>query len=127
MPPIWSATLLFMLLYWISKGSIRLEVMELTQKKPYISDIGAYQMKPVFIVGTTIAISAFEATVLILVDRILRYSPRPGHPDTADIEEKLAIMIAALSVAALAGAILLTILDKALARRAHQACLYTFL
>ena len=116
-----------MLVYWISKGSIPLAVMEPAQKKPYISDIGAYEMKPVFIVGTTIAISAFEATILILVDRILRYSPRPGHRNTADIEEKLAIIIAALSVAALAGAVLLTILDKALARRAHQVCLYIFL
>ena len=101
--------------------------MKTWQRYCFISDVGAYTMYPVFVVGTTIAISVFEATLLILVDRILRYSPRPGHLESADIEERLVIVIVALSIAAMLGGLLLAIVDKVRGLQAHRLFLYIFL
>ena len=116
-----------MLLYWLSQGSPRLDTMKAWQRYCFISDVGAYQMYPVFVVGTTIAISVFEATLLILVDRILRYSPRPGHLGSAGTEERLVTIIIALSIPAMLGGILLAIVDKLRGLQAHRLFLYIFL
>lgn len=116
-----------MLIYWLSHGSPHLDTMKPWQRYCFVSDIGAYQMYPVFVVGTTIAISVFEATLLILVDRILRYSPRPGHLKSADAEERLVVVIIALSVTAMLGGILLAIVDKVRGLQAHRLFLYIFL
>lgn len=116
-----------MLTYWLSLGSPHLNSMKPWQRYCFISDVGAYEMYPVFVVGTTVAISVFEASVLILVDRVLRYSPRPGDRRRADTVEKLIIAIIALSIAAMLGAILLAIVDKVRGLHAHRIFLYIFM
>ena len=101
--------------------------MEPGQKTAYISDIGSYQMKPVFVFGTVIAIGTFQVTYSILIDWMLYFTPRKGHRNTADAELALIIAIAVLSTLALIGGVNLALWDKAKFQRAHQVFLAMFL
>ena len=101
--------------------------MEKGQRTPYISDIASYQLKPIFLAGTIIAIGTFQATYSIILDRIFHFVLRRGHRDTADIELALAIAIVVLTTLGVAGAVLLALFDKATYQRAHQVFLAMFL
>lgn len=116
-----------MFAYWTGRGRPHLPCMEIGQSTAYISDIGSYSMKPIFLIGTIIATVAFQISYSILIDWILRFTSRKGHRSTADAEVAFTAVIAILSTLGVIGAILLALFDKAQYHRPHQIFLGFYL
>lgn len=68
----WFSTLTLLLLRWLSIGRPRYPG-QANPYVPFISDIGAFQFKPVFVVGCTITSVCFVGTVFCV--HHVRYSP----------------------------------------------------
>ncbi|GAP89168.1 putative frag1 dram sfk1 family protein [Rosellinia necatrix] len=72
---IWLATLLGLFLHWvIDTNERRYSSMEATQTIAYISDIGASELKPLFVVGCVLTTIFLDAS--FISDRLLRHKGR---------------------------------------------------
>lgn len=69
----WFSTLTILLLRWLSLGRPRYPG-QVNPNVPFISDIGAFQFKPVFVIGCTVTAVCFVGTVYSV--HHVRYSAR---------------------------------------------------
>ncbi|RMZ80656.1 hypothetical protein DV738_g2655, partial [Chaetothyriales sp. CBS 135597] len=97
--------------------------MEDHQKIPYISDVGAFRLKPLFISASAVMVVSFNLS--FLSERWLRHNgrlaPNTGFQKTASL---LSIFFAIVGAV---GLIILTIFDTYRHNRVHHVCLGLFI
>ena len=120
-PPL--GTILGLLIPWLLQSRPRLASFDPDQTVAFISDLGAFQLKPLFIAGA-IATSVLYVLTL-LADRFLRHRRAPR---TATIGEKL-LTVLAIGGAAVGGAglSLLSIFDDFNFKDTHDKLLVVFI
>lgn len=122
---VWLATLLALLLYWVvSENSVHYVSMSEAQQIAYISDIGASDLKPLFVTGcilTTVLLDISFAS-----DRWLRHKGRLA-PNTTTGEKVLSGLSIGFAVIGTAGLILLSIFDTAWQPNLHNIFLLLFI
>ncbi|KAF1979617.1 hypothetical protein BU23DRAFT_496338 [Bimuria novae-zelandiae CBS 107.79] len=105
----WFVTLAAMLLTWVARGCPRYP----GQRNPYIafiSDIAAFQLKPLFLIGGVTTAAGFAATMVAV--HVSRYDPRLyGLEGDALWKKTASIMAMCSGIVAGLGLILLAILD----------------
>ncbi|KAK7454435.1 hypothetical protein VKT23_011191 [Stygiomarasmius scandens] len=118
----WFATLLAMLITWLATG--RPHYVSMEGNVPYISDIGADILKPLFIVGCSITAVSFFFTLFI--ERYLRHSGRL-MPNMRTRERVLGTMAVLGSFIGGTGLILLSIFDTKRFSTLHRLFLLIFM
>ncbi|KAF4585466.1 hypothetical protein GQ602_004771 [Ophiocordyceps camponoti-floridani] len=122
---VWLGMLLGMLIYWtVHEGSPHLPSMSVNAKIAFISDIGAFRLKPLFIVGSTV--TSVTLNLAFIAERWLRHNGRllPNGSFTEKLLSALTIIFAGLGGG---GLILLTIFDTWLHHVKHNAFLVIFI
>lgn len=118
----WFGTLLAMLITWLATGRPRYVSMD--GKVPYISDIGADILKPLFIVGCSITAVSFFLTLFI--ERYLRHSGRL-MPNMRTRERVFGTLAVFGSFIGGSGLILLSIFDTKRFSSLHRLFLLIFM
>jgi hypothetical protein len=121
---VWLAMLLAMLLTWVVDGSPHLVTMEADGRIPYISDIGAWKMKPVFIAMGTVSVVTFD--IGFIAERWLRHLGRMA-PNTSKWQKIFASISIFAAIVGAAGLILLTIFDDKNYHKVHDTMLAVFI
>ncbi|KAK4148147.1 Frag1/DRAM/Sfk1 family-domain-containing protein [Dichotomopilus funicola] len=122
---VWLATLLALLLYWIvSTHQTRYPSMDPAQTIAYISDVGAAELKPLFITGCVLTTVLLDAS--FGADRWLRHRGRLA-PNTTTGEKVLSGLTIVFAIAGTVGLILLSIFDTARHPRLHDGFLLLFI
>lgn len=121
---VWFSMILSMLVYWLAKDSPHYSYMTSSQHIALISDVGASDIKPWFIVGCVI--STIFLDLSLLSERWLRHSGRLV-PNTSSKERWLAILSILAAVLGTVGLILLSIFDVAKHHRMHDVFLLLFM
>ena len=98
--------------------------MSATQHIAYISDIGATNLKPLFIAGSTVCVVVFD--ICFISERWLRHKGRLAH-NTYKSEKILSIMAVIFSIVGAAGLILLSIFDTLHYHKVHDSMLAVFM
>ncbi|KAL8905167.1 MAG: hypothetical protein Q9207_002794 [Kuettlingeria erythrocarpa] len=104
----WFFTLAALFGYWLSEG----RPVYPSQLNPYvafISDIGAYRLKPLFITGGTITAIAYAGT--ILAAHHVRYDPHGYGIKDAGWKKGLSVVALVAGVTASVGCVCMTIFD----------------
>jgi hypothetical protein len=117
-------TLLVLLIRWTTTGSPHYSSMGNKQHIAYISNIGAEDLKPLFIVGCCITTLALDAS--FLAERYLRHKGRLAR-NMALSEKVFAGLSIAFASIGTAGLILLSIFDTKRHRRLHRLFLLLFM
>ncbi|CAI6335020.1 unnamed protein product [Periconia digitata] len=121
----WFVTLAAMLLTWVAKGCPTYP----GQRNPYIafiSDLGAFELKPLFLIGGILTASCFMATMVVV--QLARYDHRMYGMKDAIWKQWVSVVAMASGVVAGLGLILLTILDTFRFHEEHAVLLLvTFL
>jgi len=122
---IWIATLLGLLLYWIIDTN-RKRYPSMTGNKgiAYISDIGAFTLKPLFIAGCSL--TSITLDLSFLADRWLRHQGRLV-PNSTLKEKILSWLTIVFAILGTAGLILLSVFDTNSYHRAHDGFLLLFM
>ena len=116
--------LLAMLIFWLANGSPHYSSMEPNQTIAYISDVGATQLKPLFITGACVTTVFLDLS--FAADRWLRHKGVLAHNIT--LAEKVLSGIAIIfAIAGTAGLILLSCFDTAHFPRLHDGFLALFI
>lgn len=97
--------------------------MAADQTIAYISDVGAYHLRPLFIAGSAVTVVSFD--IVFLLENWLRHRNRLA-PHTHRLEWIFSIIACVFSVIAAAGLILLSIFDTAQYPRVHDYMLGVF-
>jgi hypothetical protein len=121
---IWLATLLGLLLYWIVSTDMRFyDSMEPGARVAFISDIGASDLKPLFIAGSVLTTVFLD--IGFALDRWLRHRGRlvPNGTIKEKVFSALGIVFALLGTA---GLILLSIFDTVRHPKLHRVFLLLF-
>ncbi|THV02887.1 hypothetical protein K435DRAFT_817575 [Dendrothele bispora CBS 962.96] len=118
----WFSTLLAMLITWLATG--RPHYVSMDGNVPYISDIGADILKPLFIVGCSITAVSFFLTLFI--ERYLRHSGRL-MPNMRTRERVLGMLAVFGSFIGGSGLILLSIFDTKRFSTLHRLFLLIFM
>jgi len=122
---VWLGMLLGMLLWWtVKEHSPHLAPMQDGQHIAYISDVGAHQLKPLFIAMGTVTVVTFD--IVFIAERWLRHRGRLAE-NTSWFQKGLSIAATLAAIAGAVGLIILTILDDLHHHRAHDACLVIFI
>ncbi|KOS17517.1 Protein sfk1 [Escovopsis weberi] len=122
---VWLATLLALICYWeINHSGRPFPSMTRGQTIAYISDVGAFHLKALFIAGSTITVVFLD--LAFVAERYLRHKGRL-IPNTTLREKVLSALSIAFAIIGSAGLILLTILDTYHHPAAHRACLLVFI
>ncbi|KAF7846061.1 hypothetical protein BT93_L5335 [Corymbia citriodora subsp. variegata] len=121
---VWFATLLAMLLVWVTEGSPHLPGFHTTQRIAYISDIGATNLKPLFIAGSAVTVVVFDLT--FISERWLRHKGRLAH-NTSRAQKILTVFSIIFAIIGALGLILLTIFDTVHYPNVHDAMLVVFI
>ncbi|TLS31437.1 hypothetical protein PpBr36_02394 [Pyricularia pennisetigena] len=122
---VWLATLLGLLLNWtVNENRIHYGSMSENQTIAYISDAGAYRLKPLFITGCVITTIFLDAG--FLADRWLRHKGRLV-PNSTMGEKILSGLTIAFAVVGTVGLIMLSIFDTASHNRLHNIFLSLFI
>lgn len=117
--------LLAMLLTWVVDGKPHLQGMkDANQAVPFISDIGAWKLKPLFIAMGTVSVVTFD--LAFIAERWLRHLGKLT-PNTSWWQKTWSIISIIAAVAGAAGLILLTIFDDVHHRTLHDAFLALFI
>ena len=120
----WLATLLALFIRWEVEGHPHLPSMQAGQNIAYISDTGAYGLKPLFITGSVIM------TVFLilgfLAERWLRHTGRLAS-NTSVTQKVLSILSIIAAIAGAAGLILLSIFDVHRHKKLHDSFLVLFI
>ena len=90
----------------------------------YISDIGAWELKPLFITMGAITVVTFDLSLIF--ERWLRHSGRLAH-NTSWFQKMLAILAIISAIVGAAGLILLTIFDTLRHHTLHDVFLCVFM
>lgn len=117
-------TLLAMLIVWLAQGKPHLSSFSSDQHIPYISDIGATGLKPLFIAGSATTAVVFD--VVFIAESWLRHKGRLAH-NTSWIQKLLSAFAAFFAIVGALGLILLTIFDTVHHHKAHDALTAVFI
>lgn len=113
-----------MLIVWLAEGRPLYVSEEAGQTIPYISDIGASGVQPLFIAGSTVCVVVFDG--VFIAERWLRHRGRLAH-NTSRVQKALSLCAILFAVIGAVGLICLTILDTVDYPRAHDVCLCVFM
>jgi len=121
----WLGMLLGMLITWATDyHHVHYPSMEAGQNIAYISDIGAFQLKPLFIAGSVITVVFLD--IGFLAERWLRHTGRLAK-NTSTAQKVLSIISIFFAIAGAAGLILLSNFDTYHHARAHDVFLLIFI
>ncbi|KAI1335184.1 Frag1/DRAM/Sfk1 family-domain-containing protein [Xylariaceae sp. FL0016] len=122
---VWLSTLLGLLLHWIiDTHRQRYSSMEPDQNIAYISDVGASNLKPLFVAGCIITTIFLDLS--FAADRILRHKGRLA-PNTSTGEKVLSGLTIAFAVIGTIGLTCLSGFDTAHYPRLHDVFLLLFI
>lgn len=122
---VWLAMLLALLLYWIvQEDRVHYSSMEPPQTIAYISDVGASDLKPLFIAGCVISTVLLDLSFAI--DRWLRHRGRLA-PNTRTREKVLSGLAIVFGIIGTVGLILLSIFDTVRHDTLHDIFLFLFI
>ncbi|KAL2074616.1 hypothetical protein VTL71DRAFT_8394 [Oculimacula yallundae] len=120
----WSGMLATFMIYWQTTGQPHYTSMSSTQTIPYISDIGAYRLKPLFI--TCAAITTLLVDLSLISERWLRHRGTLINNFT-QTEKNLSIASIVCGIIGGLGLLFLSIFDTAQYGTVHNACLFVFM
>ncbi|TAQ85873.1 hypothetical protein B7494_g5826 [Chlorociboria aeruginascens] len=120
----WLGMLLGLLIHWTSKGKPHYPSMNPDQRIAYISDVGAQELKPLFIAGA--CVTSIFLDLSFLAERWLRHSGRLVK-NTTTIEKVLSGLSLVFAAIGTAGLILLSIFDTLRHPRLHDVFLLLFI
>lgn len=120
----WLGMLLAMLITWGVQGEPHYPSMEAGQRIAYISDVGAFGLKPLFITGSVITTVFLDLG--FLAERWLRHTGRLA-PNTSRAQKILSTFSLIFAIAGAAGLILLSIFDTYHHPRMHDGFLLLFI
>ncbi|EXJ95986.1 hypothetical protein A1O1_01112 [Capronia coronata CBS 617.96] len=120
----WLAMLLAMFIHWEVIGHPHYPSMESGQRIAYISDVGAYGLKPLFITGCVITTVSLDLG--FMAERWLRHTGRLV-PNTSVAQKVLSVIAIIFAVAGSAGLILLSIFDTYHHPHLHDGFLLLFI
>ncbi|KAL8997880.1 MAG: hypothetical protein Q9169_002962 [Polycauliona sp. 2 TL-2023] len=120
----WLGMLLAMFIVWEVQGSPHYSSMEPNQKIAYISDIGAQQLQPLFIVGACLTTICLDLS--FAAERWLRHTGRLAK-NISKNEKILSALSMLFAVAGTAGLILLSIFDTVSHSKLHDGFLLLFI
>ena len=113
-----------MLIYWLANSSPHYSSMEANQQIAYISDVGATELKPLFIAGSCVTTIFLDAS--FAADRWLRHRGTLV-PNTSMSEKILSALAILAAVVGTVGLICLSIFDTAHYPRMHDSFLAVFI
>lgn len=113
-----------MFIYWHTTSQPQYPSMDPSQSIAYISDVGAYRLKAVFIAGC--ALTTVFLDLSILAERYLRHTGRLAR-NTSRTQKILSNISIFFAVAGSAGLILLAVFDTYRHRDLHNVFLLLFL
>ena len=116
--------LLAMFIRWEVTGAPQYPSMEEGQNIAYISDVGAYGLKPLFITGSVITTVALDLG--FIAERWLRHTGRLVR-NTSTAQKVLSVLSIIFAIAGSAGLILLSIFDTYRHNRLHNLFLLVFI
>ncbi|QKX62643.1 uncharacterized protein TRUGW13939_09804, partial [Talaromyces rugulosus] len=121
---VWLAMLIAMLSTWAAQGKPRYSEMSVDEHVPYISDIGARGLKPLFIAMGSVTVVTLD--LAFLAERWMRHS---GHlvRNKGRFDKACSIISLFFAAAGAAGLILLTIFDTVRHPSMHRAFLGLFI
>lgn len=121
----WLGMLLGMLITWATAyNHERYPSMETGQSIAYISDIGAFQLRPLFITGSVITVVCLD--IGFISERWLRHTGRLAK-NTSTTQKVLSICSILFAIAGAAGLILLSIFDTYDHPKLHDVFLLIFI
>lgn len=120
----WLGMLLGMFIHWFVASKPKYPSMEPYQNIAYISDVGAYGLKPLFITGSVVTTVFLDLS--FLAERWLRHTGRLAR-NTSTTQKVLSIISIIFAVAGSAGLILLSIFDTYRYNRRHNGFLLLFI
>ncbi|PBP25334.1 hypothetical protein BUE80_DR003807 [Diplocarpon rosae] len=120
----WFIILVTLMIYWQAKDRPIYPSMEPGQSIAYISDIGAKQLKPLFVLCAALTTVSFNAS--IVAETWLRHWGGPEHHYT-QAERRLSIASIVFGALAGYGLVCLSIFDTQAYPRVHNLCLFTFM
>jgi len=121
---VWLAMLLAMLVWWINQGSPIYESMQPGQTIAYISDVGAQDLKPLFVAMAAITVVSFD--LVFVAQRWLRHKGKLAQ-NTSWIQKIFNILATLTAIAGAAGLVLLAIFDTVQYPRLHDGFLAIFI
>ncbi|KAH6612449.1 Frag1/DRAM/Sfk1 family-domain-containing protein [Boeremia exigua] len=126
----WMAMLITMLAYWSAKGHPHYPTMDpggngvQRQTIAYISDIGAQELKPMFIAMSAVTVVTFD--LAFIFERYLRHAGKLA-PNTSVWQKIYSLISMLAAIVGAVGLILLTIFDNYHHNRMHNICLAIFI
>lgn len=120
----WLGMLLAMLIVWSTSSNRQLPSMEPGQTIAYISDVGAFGLKPLFIACGAVTVVTLDLG--LLAERWLRHTGRLAK-NTSATQKILSIFSLIFAIAGAAGLICLTIFDTYRHPTTHDICLLIFI
>lgn len=120
----WLGMLMAMLITWGESGEPHYPSMAANQTIAYISDIGAFGLKPLFITGAVI--TTIFLNLGFLAERWLRHTGRLA-PNTSLTQKLLSVFSLIFAIAGCCGLILLSIFDTYHHPRLHDGFLLLFI
>ncbi|KAF4613984.1 hypothetical protein D9613_007632 [Agrocybe pediades] len=118
----WFSTLLAMLIVWLASGRPKYPSQD--GKIAYISDVGASNLKPLFVTGCAITGVGFILT--LITERLLRHTGRL-MPNQRKRELVLSYLAIVGSIIGAVGLLFLSIFDTKRFSRAHRVFLLIFM
>lgn len=120
----WLGMLLGMLISWATSGRPHYPSMDADQTIAYISDVGAFRLKPLFIAGSCVTVVCLD--LAFLAERWLRHNGRLAA-NTSRVQKGLSIASIIFAIAGAAGLILLSNFDTYKHPRLHDGFLLLFM
>ncbi|KXX75158.1 Protein sfk1 [Madurella mycetomatis] len=122
---VWLGTLLGLLLYWLLDADrAHYASMVETQHIAYISDVGAQELKPLFVTGCVV--TSVLLSLSFAADRWLRHKGRLA-PNTTRGEKVLSGLAIVFAIVGTVGLILLSVFDTLRYQRQHTVFLLLFI
>ena len=121
---VWLGMLLGMLIYWCTSGRPHYPSMSPNQTIAYISDVGAFRLKPLFIAGSWTTVVLLDLG--FVAERWLRHNGRLA-PNTSKIQKALSTISIVFAIAGACGLGLLSIFDTYHHGHLHDCLLLLFI
>ncbi|TVY55032.1 Protein sfk1 [Lachnellula suecica] len=124
---VWLGMLLGMFLWWVidtHKAILPPENTRPGETIPYISDVGAHELQPLFIAGGTTTVVTF--TTVFVAERWLRHKNRLAG-NTSWLQKILSILSIIAALVGMIGMIILTCQNDLYHDRTHDICLGLFI
>lgn len=121
---VWLAMLLAMILTWVIDGKPHLASMAAGQTVPFISDIGAWKLKPLFVAMGTVTVVSFD--IAFILERWFRHLGKLT-PNTSWWQKTWSFISIIGALAGGAGLILLSVFDTLRHPSLHDTFLAVFI